>query len=165
MIHLEEYYPNVITTRTFDDRLDTIQQVQNAGINLCCGGILGLGESREDRFSFIKTLAELDPQPASVPINVLAPIPGTPMYEIAEKNPIDKFELVRTIATVRVLIPQAQIRLSAGRLEMSDELQAMCFIAGANSIFTGEKLLTTENPDADRDRNLVNKLGMSIRYE
>jgi len=160
-----EYYPNVITTRTFDDRLNTIQQVQDAGIHLCCGGILGLGESLEDRFSFIKTLADLDPQPASVPINVLAPIPGTPMYDIAKKNPLDKFELVRTIATVRILIPQAQIRLSAGRLEMSDELQAMCFIAGANSIFTGEKLLTTENPDADRDRNLVNKLGMSIRYE
>lgn len=160
-----EHYANVITTRTFDDRLNTIKLVQEAGINVCCGGILGLGETREDRFSFIETLAELDPQPASVPINVLAPIPGTPMYEIAAKNPLDKFELVRTIATVRVLIPQAQIRLSAGRLEMSDELQAMCFIAGANSIFTGEKLLTTENPDADRDRNLVNRLGMSIRYE
>lgn len=158
-----EHYANVITTRTFDDRLDTIKLVQDAGINVCCGGILGLGETREDRFSFIETLAELDPQPASVPINLLAAIPGTPMHESMKDNPIDKFELIRTIATTRIMIPKAQVRLSAGRLEMSEELQAMCFLAGANSIFTGDKLLTTDNPRAAADHDLINKLGMSVR--
>ncbi|MEB3315188.1 MAG: biotin synthase BioB [Candidatus Melainabacteria bacterium] len=158
-----EHYANVITTRTFDDRLNTIKLVQEAGINVCCGGILGLGETREDRFSFIETLAELNPQPASVPINLLAPIEGTPMYETMKENPIDKFELVRTIATTRIMIPEAQVRLSAGRLDMSEELQAMCFIAGANSIFSGDKLLTTDNPSARKDFQLMDKLGMQIR--
>jgi biotin synthase len=158
-----EHYANVITTRTFDDRLNTIKLVQEAGINVCCGGILGLGETREDRFSFIETLAELNPQPASVPINLLAPIEGTPMYETMKDNPIDKFELIRTIATTRIMIPKAQVRLSAGRLDMSEELQAMCFIAGANSIFSGDKLLTTENPSAGKDFQLMDKLGMQIR--
>jgi biotin synthase len=158
-----EHYANVITTRTFDDRLNTIKLVQEAGINVCCGGILGLGETREDRFSFIETLAELNPQPASVPINLLAPIEGTPMYETMKDNPIDKFELVRTIATTRIMIPKAQVRLSAGRLDMSEELQAMCFIAGANSIFSGDKLLTTDNPSAGKDFQLMDKLGMQVR--
>jgi biotin synthase len=158
-----EHYANVITTRTFDDRLNTIKLVQEAGINVCCGGILGLGETREDRFSFIETLAELNPQPGSVPINLLAPIEGTPMYETMKDNPIDKFELVRTIATTRIMIPKAQVRLSAGRLDMSEELQAMCFIAGANSIFSGDKLLTTDNPSAGKDFQLMDKLGMQVR--
>ncbi|NBV99698.1 MAG: biotin synthase BioB [Proteobacteria bacterium] len=159
----KEHYANVITTRTFDDRLNTIKLVQEAGINVCCGGILGLGETREDRFSFIETLAELNPQPASVPINLLAPIEGTPMYETMKNNPIDKFELIRTIATTRIMIPKAQVRLSAGRLEMSEELQAMCFIAGANSIFSGDKLLTTDNPSTGKDFQLMDKLGMQVR--
>jgi biotin synthase len=158
-----EHYANVITTRTFDDRLNTIKLVQEAGINVCCGGILGLGETREDRFSFIETLAELNPQPASVPINLLAPIEGTPMYETMKDNPIDKFELIRTIATTRIMIPKAQVRLSAGRLNMSEELQAMCFIAGANSIFSGDKLLTTDNPSTGKDFQLMDKLGMQVR--
>jgi biotin synthase len=158
-----EHYANVITTRTFDDRLNTIKLVQEAGINVCCGGILGLGETREDRFSFIETLAELNPQPGSVPINLLAPIEGTPMYETMKDNPIDKFELVRTIATTRIMIPKAQVRLSAGRLDMSEELQAMCFISGANSIFSGDKLLTTDNPSAGKDFELMDKLGMQVR--
>jgi biotin synthase len=158
-----EHYANVITTRTFDDRLNTIKLVQEAGINVCCGGILGLGETREDRFSFIETLAELNPQPGSVPINLLAPIEGTPMYETMKDNPIDKFELIRTIATTRIMIPKAQVRLSAGRLDMSEELQAMCFIAGANSIFSGDKLLTTDNPSAGKDFQLMDKLGMQVR--
>jgi biotin synthase len=158
-----EHYANVITTRTFDDRLNTIKLVQEAGINVCCGGILGLGETREDRFSFIETLAELNPQPGSVPINLLAPIEGTPMYETMKDNPIDKFELVRTIATTRIMIPKAQVRLSAGRLDMSEELQAMCFISGANSIFSGDKLLTTDNPSAGKDFQLMDKLGMQVR--
>jgi biotin synthase len=158
-----EHYANVITTRTFDDRLNTIKLVQEAGINVCCGGILGLGETREDRFSFIETLAELNPQPASVPINLLAPIEGTPMYETMKDNPIDKFELIRTIATTRIMIPKAQVRLSAGRLDMSEELQAMCFIAGANSIFSGDKLLTTDNPSTGNDFQLMDKLGMQVR--
>ena len=158
-----EHYANVITTRTCDDRLNTIKLVQEAGINVCCGGILGLGETREDRFSFIETLAELNPQPASVPINLLAPIEGTPMYETMKDNPIDKFELIRTIATTRIMIPKAQVRLSAGRLDMSEELQAMCFIAGANSIFSGDKLLTTDNPSTGKDFQLMDKLGMQVR--
>jgi len=158
-----EHYANVITTRTFDDRLNTIKLVQEAGINVCCGGILGLGETREDRFSFIETLAELNPQPGSVPINLLAPIEGTPMYETMKDNPIDKFELIRTIATTRIMIPKAQVRLSAGRLDMSEELQAMCFIAGANSIFSGDKLLTTDNPSTGNDFQLMDKLGMQVR--
>ncbi|MBU6196946.1 MAG: biotin synthase BioB [Cyanobacteria bacterium REEB446] len=160
-----EHYANVITTRTFDDRLNTIKLVQEAGINVCCGGILGLGETREDRFSFIETLAELNPQPASVPINLLAPIEGTPMYETMKDNPIDKFELIRTIATTRIMIPKAQVRLSAGRLNMSEELQAMCFIAGANSIFSGDKLLTTDNPSTGNDFQLMDKLGMQVRQK
>lgn len=158
-----EHYSNIISTRTFDDRLETIKYVQEAGINVCCGGILGLGETKADRISFIASLAKLDPQPASVPINVLAPIPGTPLYEQGLTKPVDNFEVLRTIATSRVLMPKAQIRLSAGRLEMTDEMQSLCFIAGANSIFSGDKLLTTDNPDSSSDFKLIKKLGMTRR--
>ena len=158
-----EHYSNIISTRTFEDRLETISYVQAAGINVCSGGILGLGEDQEDRISFIASLAELNPQPGSVPINVLAPIPGTPLYEEGIKNPVDKFEVIRTIATSRIMMPKAQVRLSAGRLDMSDEMQSLCFIAGANSIFSGDKLLTTDNPESNQDFNLMQRLGMNIR--
>ena len=151
------YYNEIITTRTYKDRLETIQCVSNAGIQVCCGGIIGLGESKDDRIDLIKTLANLDPQPESVPINVLVKVKGTPLYENQE---IDSFELIRSIATSRILIPKAKVRLSAGRLQMSHELQALCFLAGANSIFIGEKLLTTGNPDVSDDNALFEKLGL-----
>lgn len=155
----KDHYAKVISTRTFEDRLETISHVQAAGIHVCSGGILGMGETREDRWSFIESLASLDPQPSSVPINVLVPIPGTPL-EAAE--PIDKFELVRTVATTRIFIPKARVRLSAGRLTMTEELQALCFVAGANSIHTGEKLLTTGLAGQDKDHQLMAKLGMEV---
>ncbi len=152
-----EYYSEIITTRTFEDRLNTIENVRQAGIQVCCGGIIGLGESLQDRIRFIQVLAEMDPQPESVPINALVPVEGTPL---GEQPPIDPFDLVRTIATTRIAIPQAIVRLSAGRTQLSQEAQALCFLAGANSIFTGEKLLTTPNPGIDADHELMNKLGM-----
>lgn len=155
----KEHYSKIIGTRTFEDRLETIANVQEAGINVCSGGILGLGETREDRWSFLESLASLDPQPSSVPINILVPIAGTPLEEA---EPVDKFELVRTVATARIFMPKARVRLSAGRLTMSEELQAMCFIAGANSIHTGEKLLTTSLAGEDKDRELITKLGMEV---
>lgn len=163
-----EYYPQIISTRTYQERLDTIELVQNADINVCCGGIIGLGESQEDRHSFLEQLANLDPQPMSVPINVLVPVKGTPQYtrlELEDRldEPIEKFELVRTIATARVIMPQSTIRLSAGRLSMTDELQALCFYAGASSIFTGEKLLTTDNPGENQDKRLLDELGMYVK--
>jgi biotin synthase len=154
-----EYYPQVISTRTFQDRLDTISRVQNAGIHVCSGGILGMGETVDDRVSMIATLAGMNPQPSSVPINVLVPIAGTPFEANQE---IDNIDLVRTVATTRIFIPKARVRLSAGRLSMSDELQAMCFIAGANSIHTGDKLLTTELQGASKDHELMEKLGMKV---
>ncbi len=154
------YYDEIITTRTYKDRLDTIQCVSNAGIQVCCGGIIGLGESQEDRIDLIKTLANLEPQPESVPINVLVKVKGTPLYEKNENQDIDTFELVRSIATSRILIPKAKVRLSAGRLQMNQELQTLCFLAGANSIFIGEKLLTTGNPDVSDDNILFEKLGL-----
>ena len=150
-----EFYKEIITTRTYEDRLETIQYVSNAGIQVCCGGILGLGESQADRISLIKTLANLDPQPESVPINVLVKVKGTPLENTED---VDSFELIRTIATVRILIPKAKVRLSAGRLEMSQELQTLAFLAGANSIFMGEKLLTTDNPKINEDNELFKKL-------
>jgi biotin synthase len=152
-----EYYEKVITTRKFEDRLQTIGHVRDAGIEVCCGGILGMGESREDRIGMLTALAAMDPQPESVPINALVAVEGTPL-EHAE--PVDSIELVRTIATARITMPRSRVRLSAGRREMSDELQALCFAAGANSIFAGEKLLTTANPGSDRDRDLLQRLGM-----
>lgn len=154
-----EYYSNIITTRTYDDRLQTLQRVRNAGIKVCSGGIVGLGEKREDRAGMLVTLANLDPQPESVPINNLIPIPGTPL---ANMPPIDLFEFARTVAIARIMIPKTRVRLSAGRTSMSDELQALCFFAGANSIHYGEKLLMTGNPDMSKDRGLLERLGIKV---
>jgi biotin synthase len=153
----EAFYPQIITTRTYADRLETLQHVRDAGLKVCCGGILGMGETREDRVALLHTLATLPAHPESVPINQLVRVPGTPL-EGAE--PLDPFEFVRTIAVGRVLMPASHLRLSAGRTEMSAELQALAFFAGANSIFYGEKLLTTPNPDADGDMALFRRLGL-----
>ena len=152
-----EFYGDVITTRTYDDRLDTLTHVRDAGISVCCGGIVGMGESRADRVSMLCELANLPEHPGSVPINQLVKVEGTPMDE---QTDIDALEFVRTIATARVLMPASWVRLSAGRSEMTDEMQALCFFAGANSIFYGEKLLTTGNPDTARDDALFEKLGL-----
>lgn len=155
----EKFYSEIITTRTFQDRLDTIKNVQDAGVEVCSGGILGMGEDIEDRLSMLETLAQMNPHPASVPINVLVPIAGTPLEDA---DPIEDIELVRLIATTRIMIPKTRIRLSAGRHSMSETLQAFCFIAGANSIHTGEKLLTTPLQGKDKDRSMMEKLGMTI---
>jgi biotin synthase len=155
-----EFYGQVITTRTFQDRLDTLEQVRNAGINVCSGGILGMGESRRDRASMLRQLANLPRHPESVPINMLVQIEGTPLFGSAKLDPL---EFVRTVAAARIMLPASYVRLSAGRTEMSDELQALCFLAGANSMFYGERLLTTDNPGADHDRQLFERLGM--RFE
>ncbi len=152
-----EYYDKIITTRKFQDRLDTLKNVRDAGINVCCGGILGLGETREDRVSFIHQLAILDKHPESVPINRLIAIKGTPLEEQKE---LDGLEFVRTIAVARLVMPQSYLRLSAGRENMTDELQALCFMAGANSIFLGDKLLTAKNPSQCDDKQLMDKLGL-----
>ncbi|OCH98613.1 biotin synthase BioB [Legionella jamestowniensis] len=151
------YYDKVATTRKFSDRLETIEHVRNAGIGVCCGGILGLGETRQDRIEFLLTLANMEPPPQSVPINRLIPVEGTPL---AKAQPVEGIELVRTIATARLLMPKSVIRLTAGRTEMSDELQALCYFAGANSIFIGNKLLTEDNPKQDKDQLLFEKLGL-----
>ena len=153
----ESFYPRIITTRTFADRLETLRKVRNAGIKVCCGGILGMGESRADRIGLLHALATLDPHPESVPINRLVKVPGTPL-EHAED--LDNFEFVRTIAVARILMPKSYVRLSAGRAEFSDEMQALCFLAGANSMFYGEKLLTTANPSTTRDDALLERLGV-----
>ena len=153
-----EFYPQIISTRTYEDRLETLAAVRAAGLKVCCGGIIGMGESLSDRAELLRTLANLPDHPESVPINRLVPVPGTPLEGSA---PVDPFDFVRTIAVARVLMPQAQVRLSAGRGEMSDELQALCFLAGANSIFYGEKLLTTGNPDVERDQRLFARLGLN----
>ena len=155
-----EFYDKVVTTRNYDDRLDTLKNVAKAGINSCCGGILGLGETDEDRISLLHTLTNLNPQPESVPINMLVPVEGTPM---AENKVLDIFEWIRCIAVARILIPKAMVRLSAGRLTISKEAQAMAFMAGANAIFTGEKLLTTPNPEKDADYELLEELGINPR--
>jgi len=154
-----EFYGNVISTRTFQDRLDTISHVRDAGINVCSGGILGMGESRRDRASMLKELANMPKHPESVPINMLVRIDGTPMAENAD---LDHLEFVRTIAVARVLMPESYVRLSAGRTDMTDEMQALCFLAGANSIFYGDQLLTTDNPAAENDRSLFNRLGLNM---
>jgi biotin synthase len=153
----EEFYSSIISTRSYQDRLDTLGAVRDAGLNVCCGGIVGMGESQRDRAQMLLTLANLPQHPESVPINQLVRVPGTPLAVGPE---VDPFDFVRTIAVARVMIPKAQVRLSAGRTEMSDELQALAFLAGANSIFYGEKLLTTGNPDVARDRALLTRLGM-----
>ena len=151
------YYSKVVTTREFSDRLDTLAHVRDAGMSVCCGGILGLGETREDRMEFLLTLANLDVPPESVPINRLIPVEGTPL---AKAQPVDGIELVRTVATARIMMPSSVVRLTAGRTEMSDELQAMCFFAGANSVFVGDTLLTEANPQRDKDSQLFSKLGL-----
>jgi biotin synthase len=152
-----EYYDKVITTHTLADRLDTLDQVRGAGINVCSGGIVGMGEGRSGRAGLLVQLASMEPPPESVPINNLVAIPGTPLAG-AEK--LDPFEFVRTVAAARIMMPTSMVRLSAGREQMSDELQALCFMAGANSIFYGDRLLTTDNPDADRDEALFARLGL-----
>jgi len=153
----EAFYPEIITTRTYADRLATLQHVRDAGLKVCCGGILGMGETREDRVALLHTLATLPAHPESVPVNQLVRVPGTPLEGAA---PLDPFEFVRTIAVARILMPGSHLRLSAGRTEMNAELQALAFFAGANSIFYGEKLLTTPNPDADGDMALLRRLGL-----
>ncbi|MEN9465105.1 MAG: hypothetical protein RL217_1286 [Pseudomonadota bacterium] len=152
-----EYYGDIITTRTFGERLQTLAHVRDAGLKVCAGGIVGMGESRADRISLLQQLANLPAHPDSVPINKLVKIAGTPLAQVEE---LDGFELVRTLACARILMPKTWVRLSAGRQEMSDELQALCFLAGANSIFYGDKLLTTENPSTSRDRSLFARLGL-----
>jgi biotin synthase len=152
-----EYYPEIITTRTYDERLDTLRRVRTAGLQVCSGGILGMGETVDDRLKLLGELAALDPQPDSVPVNALIPVDGTPLENAA---PVDPIEFVRVIATARILMPRAMVRLSAGRTAMSDEMQALCFLAGANSIFLGEKLLTTPNPGPADDLRRLAKLGM-----
>ena len=154
-----EYYAKIITTRTYQDRLDTLAAVRAAGLNVCCGGIVGMGETREDRVALLHTLATLSEHPQSVPINQLVRVAGTPLGNSA---PADVFEFVRTIATARILMPRSHVRLAAGRNDISDEAQALCFMAGANSIFYGEKLLTTGNPGLARDQALLARLQIGV---
>src|SRR6478672_4758547 len=154
-----ENYKSIIKTRTFDDRLNTLAAVRNAGITVCSGGIIGMGESTDDRCNMLLTLATLEPQPESVPINALVAVKGTPMEDMP---PVDPLDLVRMIAVARILMPQARVRLSAGRTSLTREAQLLCMFAGANSIFYGDKLLTTPNPDADEDRALIRDMGMAV---
>lgn len=154
-----EFYGDIITTRTYEDRLRTLGNVRAAGITVCCGGIVGMGESSDDRLGLLHQLSTQNPHPESVPINMLIRVEGTPL---ADQRPVDAIEFVRLVATARIAMPASMVRLSAGRTEMSDEMQALCFLAGANSIFTGEKLLTTPNPGEDHDRGLMARLGMSF---
>ena len=155
-----EFYETIISTRTYADRLETLERVRAAGVKVCCGGIVGMGETRADRVGLLHTLATLEPQPESVPINELVPIPGTPLASVA---PLDPFEFVRTIAAARITMPRSHVRLSAGRQELGDGIQALCFLAGANSIFYGDKLLTTGNPEAAADRALMARLGIAAQ--
>lgn len=152
-----EYYSDIISTRNYQDRLDTLQNVRKAGMTVCCGGIVGMGESRKDRIGLLKELSSLDPHPESVPVNLLVRVEGTPL---SQEQDLDPIELIRTIATACIIMPKSRVRLSAGRTQMSDELQTLCFLAGASSIFTGEKLLTTPNPGEDRDHMLLGRLGL-----
>ncbi|NCC26686.1 MAG: biotin synthase BioB [Gammaproteobacteria bacterium] len=154
-----EFYGRVITTRTFQDRLDTLEHIRNVGLKTCSGGILGMGESRRDRASMLGQLANLPAHPESVPINLLVRVEGTPLHD---STPLDPFELVRVIAAARIIMPSSYVRLSAGRSDMSDELQALCYLAGANSIFYGERLLTTANAETDRDCALFSRLGLAF---
>jgi biotin synthase len=152
-----EHYAKIVTTHTFQDRLNTIRHVQEAGMDVCCGGIIGMGETIEDRLRMLEVLTNFDPEPESVPINCLMAMPGTPLEDQA---PVDAFELVRLIATTRIALPRAKVRLSAGRTRLSREAQALCFFAGANSIFYGDKLLTAANPGVDADRDLLAELDL-----
>ena len=155
-----EFYGSIITTRTYEDRLQTLAHVRRAGITVCSGGIIGMGESRRDRYQLLRELASLDPHPESVPVNLLVAVKGTPL---GDRPPEDPLELIRMIATARVLMPTSYVRLSAGRLALTDEAQTLCFLAGANSIFLGDRLLTTPNPGQDADRNLLDRLGMRLQ--
>jgi biotin synthase len=155
-----EFYNNVISTRQYQDRLDTLGRVRSAGLKVCCGGIVGMGESRLQRAGLIAQLANLNPYPESVPVNHLVQVEGTPLHGM---DPLDPLEFVRTIAVARITMPKARVRLSAGRRQMGEAVQAMCFLAGANSIFYGDKLLTTDNPEAEDDRELLAKLGLKTR--
>ncbi|MDR1057167.1 MAG: biotin synthase BioB [Coxiellaceae bacterium] len=155
----EKYYRKIITTRTYQERLTTLENLRNAGIKVCCGGIIGMGESLDDRIELLHQLATFPEHPHSVPINYLIPMSGTPLANIA---PIDPFDFVRVIAVARILMPQSFVRLAAGRDKLSDELQALCFCAGTNSIFCGERLLTAKNPSLEKDRNLLQRLGIDI---
>ena len=157
-----DFYSGIISTRTYQDRLDTLARVRAADIKVCCGGIVGMGETRAQRAGLLAQLANLSPQPESVPINDLVPVPGTPL---ADQPPLDPFEFVRTIAVARITMPRAMVRLSAGREQMDDALQALCFMAGANAIFYGDKLLTTANPQAERDRQLLGRLDLRVLGE
>ena len=154
-----EFYGEVITTRTYQDRLETLKNVRDANIHVCSGGIVGMGESRQDRAGLLQQLANLPKHPESVPINNLIKVEGTALFGI---DSLDPFEFVRTVAVARLLMPKSFVRLSAGRTEMSDEMQALCFFAGANSMFYGDKLLTTANPEADQDQKLMQRLGMQF---
>jgi biotin synthase len=153
----EQFYPEVISTRTFVDRLETLENVRHSGMKVCCGGILGMGETTDDRISMLVTLANLPEPPESVPVNMLIPMPGT---KLADAPPVDPLDFVRIIALARILMPASWIRLSAGRTAMNDETQALCFFAGANSMFTGDKLLTADNPDENQDSTLFHRLGL-----
>ncbi|WP_339800983.1 biotin synthase BioB [uncultured Marinobacter sp.] len=153
----EKFYNHIITTRTYQDRLDTLERVRKAGMKVCCGGIMGMGEDADDRSGLLMQLANLPHHPESVPINMLVKVAGTPMENVED---LDPFEFVRTIAVARIMMPESHVRLSAGREDMNEQMQALCFMAGANSIFYGEKLLTTANPEADRDRELFRRLGI-----
>jgi biotin synthase len=155
-----DFYRQIITTRTYDERLATLARVRRSGVSVCCGGIIGMGEDRQVRYRLLQQLASLDPHPESVPINLLVSVEGTPL---AHQRPEDPLELVRTIATARILMPASFVRLSAGRLSMTDEAQALCFLAGANSVFLGDRLLTTPNPGATHDERLFERLGMRLR--
>ncbi len=157
-----EFYGEVITTRTYQDRIDTLARVREQGINVCSGGILGMGESRRDRASMLRELANLPKHPESVPVNLLVQVEGTPLFGTDQ---LDPFEFVRTVAVARILMPGSYVRLSAGRGEMSDEMQALCFFAGANSMFYGERLLTTDNPETDEDRQLFQRLGLEFEQQ
>ncbi len=152
-----EHYANIVTSHTFQDRLDTIGSAQKAGMSVCCGGIIGMGESEDDRLRMLEVLCSFSPPPESVPINCLMPMPGTPLEDC---DPVDIFELVRLIASTRIALPKAKVRLSAGRTRLSREAQALCFFAGANSIFYGDKLLTAENPSSNADLDLLQTLGL-----
>jgi biotin synthase len=154
-----EFYGRIITTRTYDDRLATLERVRRSGVTVCSGGIIGMGEGRAARCGLLRQLARLDPHPESVPINLLVRVEGTPL---SDRPPEDPIELVRTIASARILMPRSRVRLSAGRLGLSDEAQALCFLAGANSVFLGERLLTTPNPGTTRDEQLLERLGMRL---
>ena len=157
-----EFYGDIISTRTYDERLQTLQNVRKAGVTVCSGGIIGMGETKRDRYGLLQQLSNQNPHPESVPINQLVKVKGTPL---ADEENLDVFDFVRMIATARILMPGSYVRLSAGRLQLSDEAQALCFLAGANSIFMGDKLLTTPNPEKDRDQELLGKLGMRLFSE